>query len=69
MYYCPQTGFLRRCKMEIISSDQLRFWLEADNALNETRLLMLLEQIANGDYTPKQLNASIAQFMLTGERK
>lgn len=55
--------------MEIISSDQLRFWLEADNALNETRLLMLLEQIANGDYTPKQLNASIAQFMLTGERK
>jgi hypothetical protein len=55
--------------MDIISSDQLRFWLEADNALNETRMLMLLEQIANGDYTPKQLNASISQFMLTGERK
>ena len=56
-----------KAEMNVISSDQIMFWLEANNAKDVSSLMMLLEQIANGDYTPQELNANISEFMLTGE--
>ena len=51
--------------MEIISSDQVNWWLGSD--VTRAELVELIELFANGQYTRKQLNDDISNFMETGE--
>ena len=51
--------------MEIISSDQVNWWLGSD--VTRAELIELIEAFANGQYTRKQLNDDISNFMESGE--